>query len=96
MALPKIVQCHEVHIFNFYRDGALHEGIHYSGKLYRLIEIFPNDKRLQASALGCKLGGSIVITVSEAGFKVWGEMRLNIPWTPKQPLTVPALSAICG
>ncbi|MEO0537606.1 MAG: hypothetical protein AAF215_27560 [Cyanobacteria bacterium P01_A01_bin.123] len=86
MALPKIVQRDNVRVFNFYREQALHEGMIYRGKLYRLLRVFPSDQRLQASALGCKLGSNVVITVSEVAFQVWGDWQIDLPWTPKLKL----------
>lgn len=77
---PAVTYENSVHVFNFYHDGAVQQGMSHRTKLYRLAKAFDVKYRSQAYSVGCHLshqGSETVITVSPQHYKVWVDIRFS-------------------
>jgi hypothetical protein len=76
--LPKVVRETDVHIFKFWFDGALQDGLHYDNELFYRALAVESVQRTRLYHLGCKLsekGGTALVTLSEQGSSLWLSLR---------------------
>lgn len=67
MMLPKVLNERQVHLFKFYRDEEVNQGMRHSRNLYRLVDRMGSHDRLKAYEMAMTLtdlGYPAIITVS--------------------------------
>ncbi|MDX2242682.1 MAG: hypothetical protein NW224_18495 [Leptolyngbyaceae cyanobacterium bins.302] len=75
---PIILNEHQVHRFNFYLDGEIHQGIQHNNLLYGLAHIFNDKERLKAYELANSLTEAnlrSIVTVSTR-YHVWIQLSV--------------------
>lgn len=76
--VPLVIREQMVVLFKFYMEQTICEGMTYCNELYRLVKVFSVKERLEAYRFGCELilqGAPVVITVSQARYVVWVNLR---------------------
>lgn len=76
--LPKVVRETDLHVFKFWFNGALQDGLHYDNELFYRALAVELDKRTRLYHLGCKLatqGGDALITISDQSSSLWLSLR---------------------
>jgi hypothetical protein len=77
-ALPTVVREESVRLFNFFQEGKICQGSHYSGELFALAQEFPAGSTLQAYRLALALadqGVACLFTSSACRDGVWVSLR---------------------
>lgn len=77
MMLPTLIGEQNAHLFSFYLDRSVRQGLRYGLGLYGWVYSFPIGDRLAAFDLAAELGAlgnQTVITVSQNSYKVWIEL----------------------
>ena len=78
MMLPTVLEESPLQQFNFYDGVQVAKAVVVANGVYRHIALFSNTQRNQAYKICMKLtsnGYATLITVSEAGYRVWVDVR---------------------
>ncbi|MCU0570237.1 MAG: hypothetical protein MUF49_27145 [Oculatellaceae cyanobacterium Prado106] len=90
---PIIVHEATVRVFNFYFESDMHQGMCCLRRFYRLVKTYSLKERSQACLYAHQLTqheNQTVITASDACYKVWLEIRSELPTEQPEELTTPA------
>ncbi len=76
--LPKVVRETDVHVFKFWFNGALQDGLHHDNELFYRALVVDTEKRPRLYHMGCKLseqGGTTLITITDQSCSLWLSLR---------------------
>lgn len=79
-ALPFVINNHQTCPFNFYRDGAMQQGICYGTDLYGLAHAFAQQDQFNAFRIASQLlgiGHQTIVTVSKQNYQVWVRLHTD-------------------
>jgi len=79
-SLPLVINSSQVHLFNFYQDGMVNQGMRYGTDLYGKAYTFATQDRLLAFDFATQLaatGTQTVITVSPQEYRVWVHLQAD-------------------
>jgi len=74
----RLIPEHEAHIFNFYLDGSIRQGLRHDQTLYGWVYRFSSHDRRAALRLASELeemGHLVILTTSQHSYQIWIELR---------------------
>lgn len=92
MDLPTLLPENQIHLFSYYWEGEIRSGMTLQGRLYALLDCFPENRRIVAYETGCQLAENhdVVITVGK------DTQNYYSLWISLCPSTSEVLSAYSG
>jgi hypothetical protein len=80
MSLPLVIPDGQAHVFNFYYEGHIYQGVMFQSELYMNVRLFAEVGRLKAYALADYLQekSQVLIVVGKVGYRVMMGLRSGI------------------